>query len=107
MNINSERLQELQEISEKIDKEQRAIITPLLQEVCFMESRLAELRTMPHIRTHPVDKARQEITAAGKQYKETMQAYLNAIKVIMSALYRAGGGGAADELLKKLQEFEL
>ena len=107
MNINTERLEELQGITSKIDNEQRAVVAPLLENIVFMESRLAELRTMPHIRTHPVDKARQEITAAGKQYKETMQAYTNAIKIVMSALYRAGGGGAAEELLNKLKDFEL
>jgi hypothetical protein len=71
-----------------------------------MERRLAQLRELPHIRIHPKDKSRQETTPAGKQYKETMQAYLNAVKVILTALQRTETS-AADELIEKLSEFQL
>lgn len=101
-----ERLQQLQEICSKLDDDKKAVISPLLVDVAFMEGRLAELRQLPHLRIHPKNPERQEITPAGKQYKETMQAYLNATKVIMSALYRIDTS-AADELLTRLQEFEL
>lgn len=101
-----ERLQQLQEICSKLDDDKKAVISPLLVEIEFMEGRLAELRQLPHLRVHPKNPQRQEITPAGKQYKETMQAYLNAIKAIMSALYKTDTN-AADELLQKLQEFEL
>lgn len=101
-----ERLQQLQEICSRLDDDKKAVISPLLVEVEFMEGRLAELRQLPHLRVHPKNPTRQEITPAGKQYKETMQAYLNAIKAIMSALYKTDTS-AADELLQRLQEFEL
>lgn len=101
-----ERIEQLQEITSKLDKDQQAIIQPLLGEITFMEKRLDELRRLPHLRIHPKDPSRQQVTPAGKQYKETMQAYLNAIKVIMTALKR-NDTSAADELLTKLQEFEL
>lgn len=101
-----DRLQQLQDIFKNIDDEKRETIAPLLPEVVFMEGRLAELRALPHIRIHPTDKSRQEITAAGKQYKEVMQAYTNVIKILLTALYRNSSGGA-DALLEKLKEFEL
>lgn len=101
-----ERIEQLQEITSKLNNDQQAIIQPLLGEITFMEKRLDELRRLPHLRIHPKDPARQQVTPAGKQYKETMQAYLNAIKVIMTALSR-NDTSAADELLTKLQEFEL
>ena len=100
-----ERLQQLQEICSKLDDDKRAVISPLLIDIAFMEGRLAELRALPHLRVHPKNPQRQEITPAGKQYKETMQAYLNAIKAIMSALNK-NETSAADELLARLQEFE-
>lgn len=99
------RYEQLQAILFKVDTEKREVIEPLISEIVFMENRLRDLRQMPMIRVHPHDKTRQETTAAGKQYKETMQAYLNALKVVMTALYRVEGG-AADELLEKLKEFE-
>lgn len=82
------RLEELQTIFEKVDEDKAAVIAPLLPQVVFMEERLRELQKVPHIRIHPKNPARQEITAAGKQYKETMQAYLNAVKVLQSTLSR-------------------
>lgn len=101
-----ERAEQLKEICSKLNQDQQAVVRPLLIEIEFMEKRLTELRALPHIRTHPKNPARQEITPAGKQYKETMQAYLNAIKVIMTALYKTDTN-AADELLEQLKEFEL
>lgn len=100
-----ERLQQLQEICSRLDDDKRAVISPLLIEVDFMERRLAELRSLPHIRIHQKDRARQEVTPAGKQYKETMQSYLTAVKTILTALYKTDTS-AADELLERLKEFE-
>lgn len=99
------RLDDLKEIAEALPDEQKNIIAPLLSDIDFMESRLASLRALPHIKVHPKDPSKQRITPAGKQYKEVMQSYLNAIKVIISALNKTETS-AADELLKKLEEFE-
>lgn len=101
-----ERLKQLQDICSRLDDDKKAVIQPLLLDIAFMERRLDELRQLPHIRIHPKNRERQEVTPAGKQYKETMQAYLNAVKVIMSALYKTETS-AADELLERLKEFEL
>ena len=102
----TERQEQLESIISKLDDDRKAVLMPLIIEIVFMEGRLRNLRDLPHIRTHPKNKARQEITPAGKQYKETMQAYLNAIKVVMTAIYKADNS-AADELVEKLKEFEL
>ena len=82
------RLEELQTIFEKVDEDKALVIAPLLPQVVFIEERLRELQKVPHIRIHPKNPARQEITAAGKQYKEMMQSYLNALKVLQSTLSR-------------------
>jgi hypothetical protein len=99
------RLDDLKEIAEALPAEQKNIIAPLLSDIDFMETRLASLRALPHIKVHPKDPSKQRITPAGKQYKEVMQSYLNAMKVIISALNKTETS-AADELLKKLEEFE-
>lgn len=82
------RYEQLKEIVSKVDADKAAVIEPLLTDVIFMEERLTALRALPHIRVSKKDPAMQQITAAGKQYKETMQAYLNAIKVIQTTLSR-------------------
>lgn len=103
--MSGERLKSLQEIFEKVDPDKAAVVQPLLPQVVFMEERLESLRAVPHIRIHPKNPARQEITPAGKQYKEMMQSYNNTLKVLLMVLYRTESN-AADELLNKLQEFE-
>lgn len=85
---SGERLESLKAIFEKVDADKAAVVSPLLPQVVFMEQQLEELRSVPHIRIHPKNPARQEITAAGKQYKELMQSYLNAVKVLQMTLSR-------------------
>ena len=97
------RLEELQDIFAKVDPDKAAVISPLLPQVVFLEEQLEKLQKLPHIRIHPKNPARQMVTAAGKQYKETMQAYLNAIKVLQMTLgrYAVEEKDAFDEWLEK------
>lgn len=99
------RLEELQTIFEKVDEDKASVIAPLLPQVVFIEERLRELQKVPHIRIHPKNPARQEITAAGKQYKELMQSYLNAVKVLQMTLgrYAVEEKDAFDEWLEQNQ----
>lgn len=100
------RLEKLQKIFENVDEDKREVIEPLLYDVIFIEKRLAELRKLPMIRVHKNNPARQETTPAGKQYKEYMQSYLNALKVLQTTLYRSGETGESP-LMKALKEFDI
>lgn len=102
---SGERLESLKAIFEKVDADKAAVVSPLLPQVVFMEQRLEELKKVPHIRIHPKNPARQEITAAGKQYKELMQSYLNAVKVLQMTLsrYSVEEKDAFDEWLEQNQ----
>jgi flagellar biosynthesis chaperone FliJ len=82
------RLETLQNIFAKIDEDKKEVVQPLLEQVVYLEGRLEELKQLPHIRVHPKNPLRQEVTAAGKQYKEFLQQYNNCIKVLLSALSR-------------------
>ena len=100
-----ERLESLKAIFEKVDADKAAVISPLLPQVVFIEQRLEELKKVPHLRIHPKNPARQEITAAWKQYKELMQSYLNAVKVLQMTLsrYSVDEKDAFDEWLEQNQ----
>lgn len=100
-----ERIDRLKQVIEGVDEDKRAVVAPLLEDIIFLEGRLAELRRLPQLRVHPKNPERQEVTPAGKQYKELMQSYLNAIKVVLMTLYRAGENNESP-LAKILQEFE-
>lgn len=99
------RFEQLQEIFSGIDDDKKQVIEPLLADVVYMEERLAALKELPHIRVDKKNPMRQETTPAFKQWKDMQQQYLNALKVLMTALYRVESD-AADELMRKLSEFE-
>ncbi len=97
---------ELENIIKKIDEQKANVLYPLVNDIVFMEKRLKELRELPQIRVNKNNPAIQQTTPAAKQYKETMQAYLNAMKVLLTALYREESDAGA-ELIAKLSEFQL
>lgn len=82
------RYEQLEDILQNVDEDKAKVIKPLLTDIVFMEERLASLRKLPHIRISKKNPEVQQITAAGKHYKETMQSYLNALKVVQSTLSR-------------------
>lgn len=100
------RLEILNEAAKKLDEDRKAFIIPLLSEIAFMEEKLKTLKAMPYIVAHPKNPNRVKTTDAAKQYKETMQIYLGAVKTVLTALYKIESS-AADELMARLQEFEL
>lgn len=100
-----DRRQELEDIFKGLPVDKKAIIEPLLDDVVFIEGHLKYLKKLPQIRVHPKNPARQEVTPAGKQYKEYMQSYINAIKVLQKTLDHEEEN-AESPLLKALKEFE-
>lgn len=66
------------------------IITPLIDDVVFLEERLTELRALPFIRVNPNNSAEQKATPAAKMYKEFLQQYNNCIKILCGVLNRNG-----------------
>lgn len=84
------RREDLEKILDGIDEDKKTVLSPLLDDVVFIEGKLAELRKLPLLRVHAKNPARQEVTPAGKQYKEYLQQYNNCVKILLSALSRYG-----------------
>ena len=99
------RKEELNEIFEAVDPNQRKLVNKLIDEVLYLEETLEYLKTLPAIRVHPKDRTKQEITSAGKLYKDMQGSYANAIRILLSLLNKVDNS-AENELLKKLAEFE-
>lgn len=75
------RKDELLKIFENVE-DTRGIILPMIDDVIFLEERLAELRALPFIKVNPKDSSQQKPTPAAKQYKELLQQYNNCIKIL-------------------------
>ena len=99
-----ERRKELEEIFENVSTNERKLVNNLIEEVIFLEERMTELKKLPFLRIHPKNSARQETTAAAKQYKECSQSYMNAIRILVGIIHKQDGS-EEDDLLKKLGEF--
>lgn len=99
-----ERRKELDEIFRDVAPTEKKLITPLLDEVCFLEEQMQKLKTMPFISVHPKNPALMKSTSAAKQYKECSQSYMNAIRILENVL-RKVETSAQDELLRRLEEF--
>ena len=76
------RTDELHNIFKDVDAGKRVIVDRLIDEAVYLEERLTELKTYPHIKFHPKNPSLQKITAAGKQYREYLQTYTNIIRAL-------------------------
>ena len=84
-----DRKTELNELFKDIDQNQRKLVDKLIGEVIYIEEMLDQLKKLPFVRVHPKDKSRQEVTPAGKQYKDMTATYMNAIRILCSLLNKA------------------
>lgn len=90
------RLEELQSYCAPLSGEIQAIISPLLHDIVYEEELLAKFRANPKTKSN---------AAMNKAYRQTKQIYQADIKLLLWQL-RQNETSAADELLKKLSEFE-
>lgn len=104
--MDRNRKKEIYSLFDHVDEEERKLIGPLLDQVVFLEERMDELRKLPFIKINPKNPAQQKSTPASKLYKECMQSYMNAIRILLNTL-RKVESSAADELLERLKEFSL
>lgn len=99
------REKELREIFADIEDGTRPVIDTTISDLLFIEAQMLELKGLPFIRVDKKNPAKQQTTPAARLYKELSQAKDSKTKILLTVLNRADSA-AADELLKKLSEFE-
>jgi hypothetical protein len=77
-----------EELLKYVGEDLNELVTNLVDEMLFLEGKLAELKQYPFLQVHPKDNAVQRATPAAKQYKEFLQQYNNCIKIIESIIYK-------------------
>ena len=77
-----------EELIELIPDDSKQLVTDIVDQIVFLETKLDELKKLPFIQVHPDDPTLQRNTPASKQYKEFLQQYINCIKVLESIIYR-------------------
>ena len=71
-----------EELEKILNDANNSFVSPLIDEIMYMEDQLNILRPLPKIRVNPADNSQQKITPAWKMYKECVQQYLNAVKLL-------------------------
>lgn len=69
-----------------ITNELKAVLSPLIEEVVFIEKNLEELKKLPFIAVNPANPQQQRYTVAYKQYKELFQQYTGAVKILLGVV---------------------
>ena len=69
-----------------ITSETAAVISPLIDNVLFIEENLEDLKELPFIAVNPKNPMQQKYTAAYKQYKELYQQYTIGVKILLSVI---------------------
>lgn len=100
------RREQLGEAFRGVSDEMKQLVDPLIDEVVYLEQRMSELKKLPAVVYNPKNPALQKSTPAAKQYKECSQSYMNAIRILANILKRSEPT-AADDLMKRLEEFEM
>lgn len=89
---------------EPLDESEKKMLEGTVRELVFMEQQMAEYKKLPFISVHPKNPALQKSTVAARLYKETSAGYMNAVRVLLSALHKVDED-AENELLEQLKEF--
>lgn len=98
------RKEEYLNIFKDLDDGEKTLIEEVVDNVVFLEEKLRDLKKYPFIQVSKSNPYKQMQTPASKAYKELMQSYLNAVKVLQTLLYRKGNADD-DNLDKLLSEF--
>lgn len=86
------------DIFKDIPDTEKGLISPLLDEVVFLEKYLMKLRKLPFIDSD------NKKTDAAKLYKELSANYANVIRILLNTL-RKVNSEAQNDLLRRLEEF--
>lgn len=68
------------QLMESVNNEPRFI--NIIEDIVYLEQELNKLRTLPKIKVLKEDMYNQTPTAASKMYKEYLQQYINALKLL-------------------------
>lgn len=76
------------ELVKIIPEDSLELVSNVIDDIVFLEERLEALKQLPFIQVNPKNAEQQRTTPAAKQYKEFLQQYINAVKMIEGVIYR-------------------
>ena len=83
-----DRKEQLQKVFENVDEDKKILVSYAIDELVFLEKKLTTLKKYPFTLYNKLT-GETKVTAAGKQFKELEQSYLNCLKVLHGVLRNA------------------
>lgn len=88
------RSEELRRIFKDFDETKFTVVEPLIDEAVYLEEQMLSLKQYPFIKSREYKgEIQTKVTAAGKQYREYLQTYINLVDKLCKYL----GATEADE----------
>lgn len=100
------RKDDLLKIFEKADKQVLTIVSPMIDELIFIEGQLEELKKYPFVKYHPKNPALQKPTPAGRMYKDLIGQQKDIIRILCSQLNKAEQADGDSPLRDFFREWE-
>ena len=100
------RKDDLIKIFEGADKNVLTIVSPMIDELLFIEGQLEELKKHPFIKYHPANPALQRPTPAGRMYKDLIGQQKDIIRILCSQLNKSEAGEGDSPLRDYFKEWE-
>lgn len=98
------RREQLDDVFKNVADDERRLVDKLLDEVVFLETQMTELKKLPFVKVHPQNPELQKTTSAARLYKESMQSYMNAIRILAGILHKVESS-EQDKLKEMLGEY--
>lgn len=82
------------------------IVSPLIDELCFIESQIAELKKEPMILYHPSNRAIQKATPSGRLYKDLVAKETDITRTLCGILNKSGSDADVSPLRAYLEQLD-
>lgn len=94
------RRDELRKIFETLDKDILTVVSPMIDDLIFIEEQLSGLKKYPFIKVHSEYPEIQKATPAGKLYKDLLSQEKDIVRILSSLIHKGNDGGEGDSALR-------
>lgn len=100
------RKEELLKIFEGMNDNVLTIVSPMIDDLVFIEEQLEALRKYPFIKTHPKDPTLQKATPAGRLYSNLLGQEKDIVRILCSLIHKSESGDSESPLRIYLKGLE-
>lgn len=86
------------EIFQQSNADIQTVVEPLIDDLCFIEDRIEEMRKLPMLKVHPTNPAKTKQTDAAKLYKDLLAQKKDIVRILCTQIRKSGDEGGNSPL---------